>query len=255
MRAYTAFTGKEFTEYIRTYKLLIVGLVFLLFGIMSPLTAKYMPEIISQFMPDGIQITLTESTALDAWLQFVKNISQLGLVVIVILLSGMMAGEYAKGTLIHILTKGLPRRTVILAKFTAAALLWTGTYVVCFGVAYGYTWFYWRQGANIKGLFEVILAIEVFGIFLIAVILLGSVLVKSSYGCLLFTGGMVVIQILLNMVPGIRDYNPIQLVTGGTPLLQRQLADASLVKPMIAAGIGTVVCIIASCAIFDKKKI
>ena len=74
MRAYAAFTAKEFTEYTRTYKLLVIGLVFLLFGISSPLAAKFMPEIISQFMPAGIEITITEPAALDSWMQFL-NIS------------------------------------------------------------------------------------------------------------------------------------------------------------------------------------
>ena len=54
MRAYEAFIKKEIIEFTRTYKLLALGLVFLLLGIISPLTAKYMPEIISQFMPQGM---------------------------------------------------------------------------------------------------------------------------------------------------------------------------------------------------------
>lgn len=255
MKAFTAFTGKEFTEYIRTYKLLIIGLIFLLFGIMSPLAAKYMPEIISQFMPEGMEIMVAEPSAVDAWLQFVKNVAQMGTFVIVILLSGIMAGEYSKGTLIHILTKGLPRCTVILAKFTAAALLWLGAYVLCFGVAYGYTWFYWQSEANIEGLFEVILAIGVFGIFLIAITVLGGVIVKTSYGCLLFVGCLVVVQILLNMIPRIEAYNPIQLVSGGMPLLQGQIPDGSLVKPIVVALVCSILAIVAACAAFNRKKL
>lgn len=255
MKAYTAFIGKEFIEYVRTYKLLIIGLVFLLLGIMSPLTAKYMPDIIRTFMPEGIQITITEPTALDSWLQFVKNVSQMGTFVIVILFSGMMAGEYSKGTLINILTKGLPRRTVVFAKFTQAAVLWIAAYFLSFGVAYAYTWFYWRDGAIVKGLLEAVLGIGVFGIFLVAATLLGSIMVKTSYGSLLFTGGLVVLQMLLNMIPKVKDYNPIQLISGGGPLLQGQLEAGSLLKPIAVAMGCIIVSVIASCLIFNRKKL
>lgn len=255
MRAYAAFTKKEFTEFTRTYKLLILGLVFLLFGIMSPLAAKYMPEIISQFMPAGMEIEVSAPTALDSWMQFFKNVSQLGLFVAVILFGGIMSSEYSRGTLIHMLTKGLPRRTVVLAKFTAASLLWTGAYLLCFGAAYGYTWFYWRSDANMSGLSVAIAATWLFGIFLLAITILGSVLCRNSYGCLLFTGIAVVLQFLLNMLPKIKEFNPLELITEGTPLLQGQIETGLFLKPTIIACVGTLLCVTLSCIIFNKKKL
>lgn len=40
MREYIAFTKKEFKENIRNYKLLSLTILFLVFGIMSPLSAN-----------------------------------------------------------------------------------------------------------------------------------------------------------------------------------------------------------------------
>ncbi len=68
MTEYTAFVKKEFCEQVRTYKLLVTGLVFLLLGMMNPLTAKFMPELISNFMPAGMSIEMTEPTMMDSWL-------------------------------------------------------------------------------------------------------------------------------------------------------------------------------------------
>lgn len=254
MRAYTAFTKKEFTEFTRTYKLMILGLVFLFFGVMSPLAAKYMPEIISEFMPAGMEIALTTPTALDAWMQFFKNVSQMGLFVAVILFCGIMSSEYSRGTLVHMLTKGLPRRTVVLAKFTAASLLWTAAYLLCFGTAYGYTWYFWRADAGMEGLYVAIAATWLYGIFLLSITILGSVLFRNSYGCLLFTGIAVVLQILLNMIPKIKEFNPMELITEGTPLLQGQVESTFFLKPTIVGCIGILICVILSCIIFNKKK-
>src|SRR5512133_2582011 len=119
-------------EYLRTYKFFALIAVFLFFGFMNPITAKVMPELLDSLMPEGMSINLGTPTALDSWAQFFKNISQMGAIVLVIILSGIMANEFSRGTLINMLTKGLSRQTVILAKFTAAVATWTLAYVLCF---------------------------------------------------------------------------------------------------------------------------
>ena len=135
MTGYGAFVKKEFMEFYRSHKLLIILAVFLLLGMMNPLTAKITPQLVENFMPEGMIVNLGEPTALDSWMQFYKNVPQLGLVVLVILFSGMMSQEYSKGTLINMLTKGLARRSVILSKLTVALVMWTAAYVICTGIS------------------------------------------------------------------------------------------------------------------------
>ena len=57
--------GKEIKEQLRTYKLVIVGGVFLLFGITTPLMLKYLPQILEMF-GEGMDITMPELTAAQA---------------------------------------------------------------------------------------------------------------------------------------------------------------------------------------------
>ena len=91
MRAFIAMAKKEFLESIRTYKLLIVATVFLLFGMLNPITAKIMPKLLSSFMPEGMTITPGEPGTVDSWIQFYKNMStQLILFVIVLAVSCQM---------------------------------------------------------------------------------------------------------------------------------------------------------------------
>ena len=75
MSGYSAFTRKEFTENIRNYRLLIMLALFFFFGVSSPLLAKFTPQIVEAFMVN-MEISFEEPTALDAWMQFYKNISQ-----------------------------------------------------------------------------------------------------------------------------------------------------------------------------------
>jgi ABC-2 type transport system permease protein len=107
MKNYVAILEKELLESVRSYKLFIMLIVFFIFGIMSPLTAKLLPELLSSMVPEGITITLTEPAAIDSWMQFFKNVSQMGLIVMLLVFSGIIGVELSRGTLINMLTKGL----------------------------------------------------------------------------------------------------------------------------------------------------
>ena len=199
MKAYFAFTQKELLESLRTYKLLIMIIVFMFFGMLGPLTAKLTPQILESLMPAGMQVTMGEPTAFDSWAQFFKNVSQMGFIVVAILFSGIMANEFNRGTLIHPLTKGLPRSTVIFSKFTVASMIWTISYLISFGLSYGYTKYFWDSDGVLNLPFA-IFCLWLFGIMFLAVILLGGVIFKSSYGCIMFIGAFIVTLFLLKSI-------------------------------------------------------
>src|SRR5690554_2518719 len=125
MRHYIAFLKKEMLESIRTYKLFIMVIVFSLFGVMNPLAAKLTPYLIETLIPEGNMINIPEPTALDSWAQFFKNINQMGLIVTLLIFSGILVNELSKGTLINMLTKGLSRKAVILSKYSSMVIIWT----------------------------------------------------------------------------------------------------------------------------------
>jgi ABC-2 type transport system permease protein len=110
--------SKELKEQWRSGRLLIMLAVFLFFGIVSPLTAKYMPDIISSMVKDqNITIQIPEATWKDAIGQFVKNISQMGVFIIILLSMGTVAKEKENGTASFLLVKPVSRNLFILSKF------------------------------------------------------------------------------------------------------------------------------------------
>lgn len=254
MRAYLAFTKKEFCELTRTYKLLIMSAVFLILGMMNPITAKITPMLLEKLMPEGIDIHLGDPTAIDSWVQFYKNVPQMGLIVLVIVFSGIMANEFTHDTLINMLTKGLPRRTVILSKFTMATSVWTAAYALCFSVSYAYTAYFWNSDNTFHIGFSAI-CLWIFGVLLISAIMLGGVLFKNSYGCLLFTGGVTVLLFLLNIVPKIAEYSPLALVSKNMALITNQAAVSDLTMPLILAGVCIVGMLSGAILLFDRKQI
>ena len=216
MRAYWAFTKKELLESICTYKLLILGCIFLMFGFMNPVIAKITPELVKSFM------------------QFFKNVPQMGLAVLAILFSGMMAGEIQKGTLVLMVTKGLSRTAVLCSKFTVAVLLWTASYAVCTGVTYGYTVYFWKM-EGIDHLVAALLGVWLFGVLLLASDLLGSVISKS--------------------VPKIQEFNPIRLVSEPYGLITGTLRLSDFSGNFLAAGVLLLILLVLSGAAFGKKQL
>src|SRR3989304_3459320 len=95
---------KEIREYLKTYKLLIVGAVFLLFGLSTPLIFKFLPEIL-RLSGEELPIALPAFTAADALKSYVSNLGQVGLLVAVLVAMGVIAQERERGTAVMTLCK------------------------------------------------------------------------------------------------------------------------------------------------------
>ncbi len=254
MRNYLAFLKKEVLEYAKTYKLLIMLMVFAVFGITNPLMAKLLPEILGSLMTDGIVMTLPEATAYDAWTQFFKNATQIGLIVTVILFSPVLSSELSKGTLINMLTKGLSRTAVILSKYTCMVLVWTISIALCFGLTYGYTVYLFPEGETANLLFSAF-CLWMFGVFLLAILLLAATLTKSSYGSLLITGAVVVACMLVNIMPAAHRYNPISLATDNLGLITNAIEVPSLYCTILVSCLLSLLFLAISVLIFRKKQV
>jgi ABC-2 type transport system permease protein len=255
MRAFVAFTKKEFTENLRTWRTVLLAAVFFLFGVMSPLIAKMTPELLRLMADTGLVITLPEPTAMDSWAQFFKNTAQLGMLALVITFSGIMAGELSTGTLVNLLTKGMMRHTVILSKFLTASLLWAGAYLLCLLVCYVYTAYYWPAEELANSAPWAFLAPWLFGEFLIALLVFGGTLFGNLYGSLLTCGGVIVALNLLNIIPRVQGYNPVILAGDTLSLLSGQKELADFLPALLICATATALLIAASILIFTKKQV
>lgn len=254
MSHYIAFLKKELLENIRTYKMLIMLLLFFIFGIMSPLTAKLTPDLLNALAADGVSITIADPTALDSWTQFFKNTSQMGLIITVIVFSGILGTEISKGTLINILTKGLSRRAVILSKYTSMSLIWTISLLISFLSTWAYT-AYLFPGSQIKNLFFSTFCLWLFGILLLSLLLFAATITKNSYSCLLLTGAGVVICLLAAILPTADQYNPLSLTTKNMDLLTNTTAPSTLHNAIYISILLTIALISSALLIFKKKQI
>lgn len=71
-----------------------------------------------------------------------KNIP-IALIAFVLIFSDIFTKEYKSGTLLLVLTKGLSRYKVVLAKTVLLLSIWTVGYEICFTITYGYNEYFW----------------------------------------------------------------------------------------------------------------
>lgn len=117
------FLAKEFMEIRRTWRLPTVGGVLLFFAMMSPLAALATPALVASVTSSqpGLVIEIPDPTYLDSYAQWIKNLSQIGLVLVVFASAGLLAGERASGTAALVASKPVSRSVMTAAKFTAQA--------------------------------------------------------------------------------------------------------------------------------------
>lgn len=254
MMRYAAFIRKELKEQLRNYKFFITGIVFAIIGLLSPLSARFLPELLENLVDDNVTIILAEPTHIDSWMQFFSNINQIGLVVFILLFSPILAKEYDQGTLVHMVTKGLPRTTIYTAKLTVLMLTWTVAYWFSFAVTLGYTLFYFPEG-TLEGLLLPVLSLYIFGLLLVSVLMGAAVLFKSSYAPLLAVACLTGLLFISNLFPFVQEWSPLQLATRNIEILLFAEGDTALLRGFILSVLLSVIASVSGAALFKRKAL
>lgn len=255
MNQVSALFKKEIMESVRNFKLFVLLAVFIIIGIISPLTTLLMPDIMAMVMEDaGISFDLPAVTGMDSYVQFFGNMNQLGLPILVVVTGSILTNEFTRNTLVNFLTKGLKRHNVIIVKFLYTALMWTFVYVLSAVTAYLYTMYYWdNQLENIWGAFALT---WLYGVFLISVIMLASAIFRTSFLGVLFTLlGVVIIMIILSIHPASAEYLPQFLITSNVELLTGESGLSNVLPAVLITVAASVLILLLSIMTFNKATI
>lgn len=247
----TALT-KEWLEQRRTHRLLIVCLILLLFGLLSPLLAKFTPEII-KMVPGGEQISLVipPPTIADAVTQYLKNLTQFGLLLAVLMGMGMVSQEKDKGTAAMVLAKPLSRTAFILAKAMAMGASFLIATALAAGAGYYYTLLLFEALPAGGWLALNGLLLVYFGVYA-ALTLLASTLNRSVLGSGVTAVGFVILLALIEMIPAAG-----KLLTGGLLGWAGKLAMGSAEVPAWGAlwvCLGVIAAALTAAVLFFRRQ-
>ena len=256
MRSFIAFFKKELLESARSGKFMILGILFFAFGVMNPAVAKLTPwmlELMAEELAEsGMTVTEVSVDALTSWTQFFKNIP-MALIAFVFLYSSSFTKEYESGTLVLMLTRGLARCKVLLAKTLLISIVWSAGYFLCFGVTYAYNAFYWDNSIA-QSLGAAVTYWWLFGILTVALMMLFSVLSKSYSGVLLGTGGSVLAMYIVSLIPKAAKYMPTSLMNGMNLLTGAETAE-DFTAAVLVTSVAVIACMALAMPIFNKKQI
>nr|WP_319474615.1 ABC transporter permease subunit [uncultured Sphaerochaeta sp.] len=133
---------KELLEMVRTSRLLIWVVLSAFFGILSPLTAYYLPDLLSFFgATENVVITFGTITYQDAVDQYVKNFSQIGTMVLIFMMMGSLAGEKSDGLIQFLLVRPVTVTCIITAKLASLFVLLLIGMLVAIMTMGIYTWY------------------------------------------------------------------------------------------------------------------
>jgi ABC-2 type transport system permease protein len=224
MSGLVAALRKEALEQVRSYRFLVIAAVLVAFGLLSPLLAKVTPELFS-LIPGGEQFVdlIPEPTVLDAFTQYIKNISQFALLLAILVTMGAVAQEKEKGTAAMILVKPLPRWGFLLAKFLIISLVFAVSLVLAGLGAYYYTGLLFEP-TSLATWMALNSLLFVYTLVYVALTLLFSTLSRSQ----VLAGGLSIATLillgLLGSLPTLGKYMPGKLVSWGSTLyLQPEL--------------------------------
>jgi len=245
---------KELLEQWRTYRLLVVAVVLLMFGgFMAPLSAKYTPELITALAPNGDEIAklIPAPTAAAAVEEYIGNVSQFGVLVALLVAMGAVAQEKEKGTAALMLVKPLPRGVFLLAKFVALGANLVLSIVVAALACYYYTMLLFEP-LDLPSWLALNGLLLLFLLVFVALTLFCSTLTNSQVvgGALAF--GLLMVLTAIGALPTLGDFLPGRLVSWAGSLM----SGGPSAWP--AVGGGLVLILLSLCgawAIFERQEL
>ena len=224
MRGFNALLKKELLEQLKTYKLYIIGSIFLFFGFSTPLMLKYLPEIL-ELAGEDIIIDIPPPTAVQALGEYSGTIIQVGILIAVLMAMGAIAQERSKGTAMITLSKPVSRGSFVTAKLTALSTSFVIALIAGSTACYLYT-IMLIEDINVSCFLGQNLLMILFFIFCISVTLFFSSLFRNQLAAGGIALAVLIGQAVATQLPWVGDFIPGQLTSWGSHLVSGDAESA-----------------------------
>ena len=248
------FLGKELREIRKTWRLFVLPGVLLFLGLTTPILAAVTPRILkmtAQRTP-GVVIHFPTPTASDSYLQFMGNLAQLALLVIIVTGAAAVAGERRAGTDVLMLTKPLSRAGFIVAKSISGVLLVIVATVLGTAVCIATTVAIFDASHIARFVESVALWLVLAAMFATMMVLLSAWSERQAAAAGAGLGVYVSLFVLTGF-PAVRDVTPAGLLAANDALLKGR--DAALAVPLATTTVLAVLFVVAAAWVFRRKEL
>src|SRR5690625_907413 len=212
---WTTLFRKEILENWRNFKWVWVPLVITLLAIIDPITSYYLPLIIESTggLPEGTNIDMPTPVPSEAMMMPLGQLSSLGVLVIVLMSMGSIAGERKSGVTELILVKPISYQNYITSKWvTLLLIVWSSLLLGLIA-----SWYYVNLLFGEFSFISVLQVVFFYGLWFTLVIT-----ISIFYNTLVKTPGLVaaltiittiLMSIITNVFGHILTWSPIHLST------------------------------------------
>lgn len=123
MKSFKAYFKKEITEAKRTYKYLVlfIGIIFWP-AMLGPMMLKLLPLLLKNYMPAETMQLFSDFTSEYAFISFLNDCFQIGMIVMAFALMGLLANEVRLKRLVFPYSRGANPAGIVLAKYVHYAI-------------------------------------------------------------------------------------------------------------------------------------
>jgi ABC-2 type transport system permease protein len=204
---------KELREQWRSHRLLIVAAVLTAFGLMGPLSTKYLPVLLSSMpgVPEGLAAVMPTPDVAMAVGEYLDNIVQFGVILAILVPMAAVVGEKMSGTAEITLSKPVSRLSFLLAKYLGHAITFAVGILLAGLGGYYYTGvlFEWLPAGRFALLNALVL---LYLLVYMAIALLASTLARSQLASAGLGFGALIVFGVLGVLPSVVPYLPAALV-------------------------------------------
>lgn len=198
MNGFSVLLRKEWREHTRNFKILWIPLVFIIFGILEPITNHFLPEIMKSVgnMPEGADFPWPEFQGEDIFVSLLGQYQFMGILLIVLAFMGAIASERKNGTATLLYVRPMSFCAYFLSKWLVVNAIVLGSAWLGFMAA----WYYIEILFNHVDGGSIFAFIATYGLWLVFVVTI--VLALSAW---LPTGGAAGLAIMITLVYQIVD--------------------------------------------------
>jgi ABC-2 type transport system permease protein len=201
----------------RTPRAIALAATYLFFGLLGPVTARYLQDIVNRF-GSSVQVIIAHPTPKDGITNYISQISQTGLIVVIVIAAGALTFDARRGLSAFLRTRTTNMWQLIAPRFTVNAAAAVTAYTLGTLAAWYETALLLGSppaGAMLAGL----VCGSVYLIFAVSVSTAAASIARSTLGTIGLTLGALLALPLLGMIGPIHAWLPSTLVTAPITLL------------------------------------
>jgi ABC-2 type transport system permease protein len=223
----------EWLRLLRTRRWIALFAVYLFFGLTGPPLARYANEILKRFASNGMEVTIPPAVPADGITNFVKNASQIGLVVVVVVAAGALAFDAKPEIGAFLRTRTASTRTILTPRFCVSAVAAIAAFVAG-ALAAWYETAVLIGPVGAGGMLAGIGLGALYLAFTVAVVALAASLSRGVLGAVMLALAVLIALPVVGLIRGVGPWMPSELV-GAMDALVRGAPVSDYARAMCSA--------------------